>query len=341
MASTAGVGGNNSMYVTFEDPYGTYIDPADGDGVWMPFVEESLVYTENKYYSQQIRKQTIDSEVKPAFYHVEGDIKMEVDCNYMPYFLYASRNSVGKAGPASLVYTYTATPGTFGSTYPGGTANGLSITIIRNGEGFGYAGCVAPQAVYSIEDGVAMVTFSIIGLSEEEPADLDTASFIAPSIFGADAHTIFVDDSGTAPAFGAGGDNTFNGFTATFNDNGAAQNRIRPERKATFISYGKTEYSYNTELDFLDRTEYDKMVSSTTRALKYQSIKPGGAGTWAAATQGIRITMRRNNYDTYVVNTPAIGDLIMAQVTGHGLAQTGAAAYTIECKSLANIVAPL
>lgn len=337
MADTAGIGGNNMMYVTLEDPYGTYIDPADGTGAWAPFIDESLVYTETKYYSKQIRHQTIDSTVKQGFYHVEGDIKMEVDSNYVPYFLYASRNAVIKTGPSTLVYTYSATPGSYGSTYPGGAALGLSITIIRNGEGFGYAGCVVGQAVYTIEEGVAMVTFSILGLSEAEPADLDTDTYIAPSIFGADAHTIFVDDSGTAPAFGAGGDSTFNGFTATFNDNAAAQNRITPNRGATFISYGETEFSYNTELDFLDRTEYDKMVSSTTRALRYQSVKPGGAGTWAAATEGIRITMRRSNYDTYVVNTPAIGDLIMAQVTGHGLAQAGAAAYTIECKSLASI----
>lgn len=337
MADTAGIGGNNKMYVTLEDTYGTYIDPADGTGAWAPFIDESLVYTEAKYYSKQIRNQTIDSEVKQSFYHVEGDIKMEVDCNYVPYFLYASRNTVVKTGPTSLVYTYSATPGSYGSTYPGGAALGLSITIVRNGEGFGYSGCVVGQAVYTIENGVAMVTFSIVGLGEETPADLDTDVYIAPSIFGADAHTIFVDASGTAPAFGAGGDNSFNGFTATFNDNAAAQNRIRPDRKASFISYGETEFSYTTELDFLDRTEYDNMVASATRALRYQSIKPGGAGTWAAATQGIRITMRRSNYDTYVVGTPAIGDLTMAQVTGHGLAQAGAAAYTIECKSLASI----
>lgn len=340
MAGTAGIGGNNKMYVVFESPYGTFIDPSAGvGGAWVPFETESLVYTENKYYSQQIRNQTLDSEVKPAPYHVEGDIKMEVDANYLPYFLYASRHVVVKTGPTALVYTYSVTPGSFGSTYPGGSANGLSITIIRNGEGFGYAGCVCTQFVYEIEDGVAKVTMSILGLSEAVPAALGTDTYIAPSIFGADAHTIFVDASGTAPAF-ASADNSFNGFSATFNYNGAAQNRIRPDRKATFISYGKTEYSYNTELDFLTRTEYDNMVNSTTRALRYQSVKPGGAGTYAAATEALRITMRRSNYDTYVVNTPAIGDLIMAQVTGHGLAQTGAAAFTIECKSLANITAP-
>lgn len=331
--ATAGVGGANALYVTKEAVYGTYQDPSGATGSWSPFLSETIDYTEAKYYSQQIRQQLIDSDVKPGPYHVAGSIVMEVDCNYLPYFLYASRHTVVKTG-AAPPYLYTATPATFGSSYPAGVNPGVSLTMIRNAVGFGYSGCVVTQWVWAINNGVLEVTMDILGLAEQVPVALGTPTFIAPSIYGEDAHTIFTDASGVAPAFGAGGDNTFNGFSATFNYNGAPQNRIRPQRSASFISYGKTDYSYATQLDFLDRTEYNNMVNSTTKAIQFQSITPGGAtGTWAAATEGVRITMRRSNYDTYVVNTPAIQDLVMAAVSGHGLAQTGAAAYTIEVKS--------
>lgn len=332
----AGLGGVGAMFVTLEATYGTYLDPTAGaaTGLWVPYLDESLAYTESKYYSPQIRSSYIDSDVKQSFYHVEGDIKMEVDATYLPYFLKASRLSVAKSGAGP--YVYTCTPGTNGSAYPGGSQLGMSITIFRNGVGFGYGGCVVSQAVYTIENGVAMVTFSLIGLSEATPGGVGTQSFAAANIFGADAHTIYTDASGTAPTF-ASADANFNGFTFTLNDNATPQNRITPVRSATYVAFGKSEFGYDTELDFIDKTEYNNFVASTTKAIRYQSVKPGGAGTFAAATSALRITARRTAYDSYVVNNPGIGDIVMARVNGHGLVQVGAAAYTIECTSPTNI----
>lgn len=332
----AGITGNNTAYAVIEGTYGTYLDPSNAGGAWFPFIDESLAYNEVKYYSPQIRHTTIESEVKPGPYHVIGDIKVEVDCNQFPLFLYASRHTVVKTGPVSSVYTYTVTPSAVGSTYPGGSAKGLSVTVIRNGVGFGYSGCVVSQYIFAVENGVLMCTMSLIGLAEQDPSALGTDSYVAASIFGQDAHNVSVDASGTAPAF-ASADGTFNGFTATINYNAAAQNRIRLDRSASFISYGQTDYSYNTELDFLDKTEYTNFKNSTTRAIQFMSIKPGGSGgTWTAATEGIRLTFRRSTYDPYsITSSGGLGNLIMATVTGHGLGIAGAAAFTIECKSLA------
>src|SRR6266404_9578747 len=145
MTATAGLGGLNSVYVILEAAYGTYLDPSNSGGVWVPILDENLKYTETKYYSPQIREQTIASDVKQSFYHVEGDIHMEVDAHFLPYFMYASRHAIVKTGPASGVYTYKATPSNFGSAYPGGSARGLSITVDRNGNGFGYSGMVVSQ----------------------------------------------------------------------------------------------------------------------------------------------------------------------------------------------------
>lgn len=330
MADTAGIGGLNAVYITLEETYGTYVDPADGTGAWMPILSESLKYTEDKYYSPQIRNEVIVSDVKQSFYHVEGDIEFEVDAHYFPYFLYGSRSSVVETGVATP-YTYKGVSSKIGSTYPGGSAMGLSITVVRNGEGFGYAGNVVGQFAFTIDGGILKCTASMVGLSEVEPDDLDTESWIAPSIFGADATTIYTGASATAPTF-APVDN-FNGFTATINYNAAAQNRIRADRQATFISYGETELTYETELDFLDRTEYDKMVAATTTAIRMESCKPGGAGTFAGATEAVRIDFNRTAYDSYEVDTPGMGDLVTANVTGKGMGIAGGDAYSITCKS--------
>lgn len=334
MSTTAGLGGLNSVFVCLESVYGTYEDPGTGTGVWVPILDENLHYAETKYYSPQIREQTIASDVKQSFYHVEGDIHMEVDAHYLPYFLYASRHTITKTGTGP--YTYKAVPSNFGSAYPAGAARGLSITVDRNGNGFGYGGCVVGQWVFTINNGILEVTMSMVGLSEQLPASLGTTSWIDPSLFGADASSIYLDASGTAPAF-ATRDNNFDGFTATINYNAEAMNRIRPDRQATFVKYGETDATFDTTLDFLDRTEYDDMVASTTRAMRLESCKPGGAGTFAAATEAFRLDYNRFSYDTYEVDTPAMGDLVSAKVTGKAIGIAGGDAFAITCKSSANV----
>lgn len=335
MTTTAGLGGLNSVYIILEATYGTYLDPSNSGGVWMPILSENLKYTEDKYYSPQIRETTIVSDVKQSFYHVEGDIEFEVDAHYLPYFLYASRHTVTKTG-STPTWTYTTVPSNFGSAYPGGSARGLSITVDRNGNGFGYSGCVVGQWTFTIDGGVLKCTASIQGLAEQLPASLGTTSWIAPSLFGADAHSIYVDTAGTAPTFATPSTN-FNGFTATLNYNASAENRIRPARSAAFIKYGETEATFQTELDFLTRTEYDNMVAATTRAVRLESNKPGGAGTFAAATEAMRLDFNRTSYDAYEVDTPGMGDLVMANVTGRALGIAGGNAFQIVCKSTINL----
>jgi hypothetical protein len=51
-----------------------------------------------KYYSEAIRQQTIDNDVKSSYYHVEGDIVAEVDTNWLAHMLYCSRHAIAKTG---------------------------------------------------------------------------------------------------------------------------------------------------------------------------------------------------------------------------------------------------
>lgn len=329
----ADIAGNGAVWVGIETTYGTPVDPsAAGVGVWVPIISEDLAYTEAKYYSPQIRQSAIVSDAKQSYYHVEGTIVMEVDSNYLPYFLYASRHSVAKTGTGPFIYT--ATPTNVGSTYPGGSAKGLSIVTERNSVTYLYSGCVVNTWEFSIQDGVLRVSMGMLGLAEQDTSGAVTPSWVAADLYGADAHSIYVDAAGTAPAFAAA-DVTFNGFTWSANYNGAAQNRIVPTRSATYISYGEIEGTYQTELDFTSKTEYNNMKSNTFRSLQLRSLN--GGSTLAASTDGVQITSYRSNYDTYVVGLSGIGDLLMAQVTGRLIGITGGVPFKIECKGTPDI----
>lgn len=325
--ANADIAGNGAVWIGLESAYGTPEDPtAAGVGVWCPVISESLAYTEDKYYSPQIRQSAIVSDVEQSYYHVEGDIVMEVDPNYLPYFLYASRHTVT---PTAGVYA--AVPTNIGSTYPGGTAKGLSIYTLRNNIGFLYSGCVVNTWEFTIENGVLRASLGMLGLSETDPAsNAPVTSWVDPVLYGAEAHTIYVDAAGLTPAF-ATSDSTFNGFTWRANYNGSAQNRIVPNRAATYVAYGEIEATYETELDFVTKDEYDAMKDNTLRSLRLES-RNGGTG-WADCDNGVRITTYRSNYDTYVVGLSGLGDLLMARVTGRQIGIAGGVPFMIECKS--------
>lgn len=333
----ADIAGNGAVWVGLETTYGTPVDPtASGVGVWVPIISENLAYTEDKYYTPQIRNSAISSDVEQAPYHIAGDIVMEVDANYMPYFLYASRHTVTKTGAASP-FDYKAVPTNIGATYPGGTARGLSIAVVRNHIGFLYSGCVVGQWAFTIENGVLRVTLSMLGLAESATSVADPTadeSWVDADLFGAGAHTVYVDAAGTTPAF-ASSDTTFNGYTFTANYNASAQNRLTPLRSATYVAYGETEATYDTELDFTSRAEYDNMKNNVLRAIKLESIK--GGADWPSATRGFRIIANRTSYTTYEVGLTAIGDLLMARVNGRSLGLAGGDPFSFECLSPADI----
>jgi hypothetical protein len=260
---------------------------------------------------------------------------MEVDSSLLPYLLYCGRYTITKTG-AATPWTYKFAPSEAGaaSTGTGNNERTASITVVRNGVGFGYAGCVLGGGEFTIENGVLRFTANIMGLSEETPAGLGTPVWADPKLLGADAHSVYVAASAVTPTFV---DNSvdFNGFTFTQNFNAEAQNRVVPDRAATYISFGITEATYNTELDFNDKTEYDHFKAAETRALKLESIGDGVA--YASSEDAIQIQVNRSAYDSYEVPLSGMGDLIMATVTGRCLGIAGGDPYHIEVKSTLSI----
>lgn len=339
----AGLGASGYLALTFETSPGTYLPPTTAGTIFVPILNEALEYNEDKYYSEAIRQQTVDNEAKNSYYHVEGPVEWEVDTKFLPYFLYIARMTPAKSGAGPYVYTFT--PASTGSApLAGDTVTGAtnrrtaSISVIRNGIGFGYAGCVVGGYSFTIDNGVLKMNMSVFGLSETTPGGLGSPTWQTPALLGADTHQVYVAAAGTAPTWGANSTD-FNGFTANVNDNPAAQNRIRADRQASYVSYGKTEVTVDTELDFVSKTEYDNFKAVTKRAIKLESVQGAPTTTYATATDNaVQFIMFNSVYDTYTVGLGAMADLVMAGTSMRGLAIAGGSAYSVGVKSSASIL---
>lgn len=333
MATTPGLGGGGSVGIAFETTMGTYVPPT----IYVPIISESLEYTEEKYLSEQIRQQSIISEAKPSYYHVEGDIEMEVDPELIVYFLYMGRHTVTKVG-AATPWTYTFVPNSAGtaSTATGAsTQKTASITVVRNGEVFGYAGCALGGFEFSVDtdSGILMATLNILGLSEAVASD-PTEVWVAPKLYGADAHHIKLDTAGAAPAFASSDDVNHNGLTFGVNFNAEAQNRVRADRSASYISFGITEGTVSSEIDFLTRTDYDNFKATNKRAIRMGSYTPGASATLAAATHGIELQANNYFFNSYSVPLEGMGDLIAADTEGRMLGIAAGDAYSVKVKTV-------
>lgn len=325
--STYATGATGAIGIALESVMGTYVAPT----VWVPILEESLAYQEDKYYSQQLRQQSTDSDVVQNYFNVAGDIRFEADVNYLPYFLMASRHVITKTGsvykfvPSAVGGTSTAASGMVQRT--------MSITALRNvGTFFGYTGCTMSSFEWTIENGVLMCNMSVVGLGEVDGSG--TPTWIAPSLLGAGSHTVYVDAAGIAPAFAAQS-NDFDGYTFRVNHNAEPQFRIRPQRSASYVKFGKTDFELESRLDFISKTEYNNFKNLSIKSFRMESLK--GGASFATATEAVRLQQNRMAYDVYDVALPGIADLVQAQFTGHGMNIVGGDAYEIHVKSPASI----
>ncbi len=334
MALTPGLGGGGSLGIALEAVMGTYVAPS----VFVPIMSESLEYTEDKYLSEQIRQQSIHTDAKSSYYHTEGDVEMEADPRFLPYFLYLGRHTTTKAGAGP--YTYKYVPNSAGTASTGaGTVlqKTASITVVKNGEVFGYAGCCLTGFEFSVDtdNGVLMFTANIMGLSEAVAAD-PTEAWVTPDLLGADAHRIVLDAAGVAPGFAGAVDVNHNGLTFNVNFNANPENRVRADRGASYISYGITEATLSAEIDFLTRTDYDNFKSTNKRALRMESLN--GGATFAAATSGVKLQANNYFFNSYSIPLEGMGDLIAADTEGRMLGITGGDAYEVHVKSPVSIV---
>lgn len=335
----AGFGGAGWLAIKHEATMGTYLPPTTSGTVWVPILSEDLRYREERYFSPQIRQRAIVSDAQQGPYHVEGDVRMEVDPAFLPYFLHCTRHNIAKVTGPPIEYTYTdGSQGSAATAASGNVQRTASITVVRNGIGFGYGGCTMGGYEFTIDNGVLIVTFNVFGLSEATPAGLGSPAWVDPKLFGAASHSVFVAAAATSPTFSTA-DTNFNGFTFRANFNAEARNNLTSSRAATYIRFGETEATYSTDLDFTSKTEYDNMKAATFRAVRLESVRAGAADyTAAVADQGVQITMNRTVYNEYPVNLSGMSDLVLAQgVEGRAIGIAGGDAYAIKVKSSADI----
>ena len=299
-----GVGGQGYLGVNVEVTPGTYLAPV----TTVPILNETLMYAEARYLSPSIRKSTMFSDVKQSYYHVEGDVEVEVDTQTFIYLMHATRSAVVKTGVGP--YTYVFTPSTGASAGPNGntaTPKTLSITIVRNSQVFKYVGCVVSSYNVRVENGILLATFSIIGLGEVSINSDTPAAAILPtsSLLGANAHTVSLATpvaSPTVPTWVAA--TNFQTFQFSVNDNGNAEVRIQPNRQAAFVSFGQTEGKISATRDFEVRADYDNFVASTLGAFQLKSVN--------AASDSVQFNAYRGVYTAFPISLPSIGGIVVA-----------------------------
>lgn len=314
---TYGLGAGGALGVALETSAapGTWVTPA----VSVPITNETLTYTEERYYSTAIRQQTVANDVRQGYYHIAGDISFEVDTRYMPYFLYGSRWGVSKTVGPPAVYTFSPSST---ATVPS-TNRTLSITVLKNGAVFAYSGCQVTQMVFTITNGILMCTVSIIGTTDNSGQSYTPSFSSPPRILSAPCHNIYLVDGATATGTITVGSPVlnFDGFTATINDNGAVQNRINASRAAAFVSYGITDLQVTSSLDFLDKTEYTKFLSTSRKSM--QLLSTGNTTGVTAGHDIFQMDFYDMVYDVYNVELGSWESLIMAQATLRGVASGG------------------
>ena len=193
---------------------------------------------------------------------------MELLEDVLPHFLYCSRNSIVKGG-STPNFTYTTTPTHWGSTASLPTGKkGLSITVVKNGEVFGFSGCVVTQQEYTVDNAIAGMKFGIIGRVEAEQS-LPTYTAVATDTPFSAAHwTIEVPTA--SQIFDV------TNFTLTINDNGEAQNRLTGSRYAQWVKFGEREVMLELERDFDTRDEWDVFKALTSRSITVTLEKNAG-----------------------------------------------------------------
>jgi hypothetical protein len=320
MAAGLGAGGAVGIALEPTAAPGTWVTPA----IWVPVKEENFSYNEDRYFSDAIRQQTISQAAKQGYYHIEGNLNMEVDTRTLPYFLHASRLGVTKTGAGSP-WTYKYQPST-GAQIPA-TNRTCSITILRNGQWFGYAGCVVGSFDIMVDGGVLMLNITnLLGTTDVPQATITasppTPTFTTPQLLGANAHSLALGDG--ALASGAAGvaamasttvSTKFNGFTFTDNENAEAQNRINQLRSAAYISFGITEAQIAASLDFDTRVDYDHFVATDSKRFQFISSN--------SASDKVVINVYNSVFEEYPVSLGGWGDIIMADAVLRVLSSGG------------------
>jgi hypothetical protein len=312
MAQGVGIGASGVIGIAFEVTPGTYIAPTK----YFPIRSETIGKTQDMIQRRILRGVVdINGTVKGAT-SVEGDIEMEAYEDVLPYMLMAARASVVKSG-AGPNYIYTAV-----GTHAAEPVNGktLSITVVRNGVAFGYVGCSVGSIEFSLDNGLLINKFAIVGLDEATQA-APTPTYSVVDAYGPGAYTYLV---AAAPIC----DNDNIAFK--IEDNASAETRVC-QRAAKFVRWGERETTASLERDFISRVDYDGYMAQTAQALDFTASK--------GANNSIQVQIPVAQKDKYELGLSGQTDLIRAAIDYVGVYDpTTLSAWKMIVKTQENIV---
>lgn len=273
-----GIAGQGFIGIAFETTYGTYVPPTR----FFPIKSESMSAAYQNQKRQLIRGVVDNLGHVAGFNSVAGDIEMELIEDVLPYFLYVSRNAVTKTGTGPWVYACLPTHIGAASSLPAGK-KAMSITIVKNGEVFGYVGCVVGAIKIGVDNGIPSLKISVVG-SDEATQTLPTYTALATDApFGAGQYSVEIPTA--TQVFDV------SNFTFTVNDNASPQFRLNNTRKAQWVAWGAREVMLNIEKDFTIRTEWDAFKAMTAASITVSMTKSASALVSIVLPNAIRDTM--------------------------------------------------
>jgi hypothetical protein len=304
-----GIGAGGLLGVAIEVTAGTYVAPTK----FIPIESESLNWVQDTTFRRPIRQSADNIGAVLGDGHVEGDISMEALEDCILYFLYAARTTVVKTG-AGPNYTYTITGSA--AALPAKT---LSITVVRNGQVFGYTGCAVASFTITIEDNMLKFSCTLRGRTEASAAS-PTPTWPTTAPFGAGTYDLQVAGASIADA---------DSFSFEVDDSGDAQMRLRSTRGAAFISYGERTVTISMDRDFETRAEYDSFKSLTAQIVQMTATKSANNKVTVNVPVGVR--------EAYEVNLGGQGDLIRVSNAWTAVIDATGNAYTVTVLSQENI----
>jgi len=305
-----GTGAGGFLGVALEETSGTYVAPTK----FVPIQSESLAFTQDTTWRRPIRQSADIVGAIEGNGRVEGDISMEAFEDVVAVMLQAARTSMTTAGTTpNFTYTFTGTP----DAVPSQT---MSITVVRNGQVFGYTGCVLASFVFTIDDGGLMFNPTILG-RDEATQDLPVptwATGIQATPYGQGQYKISIPTS--TQVYDA------DSFEFTVDDGAEAQYRLRDDTNgASFVAFGERAVTLSLDRDFIDRSDYDSFRALTSQSVTLLASK--------GANNSIQIDIPAAIKDTYEVGLSGQGDLIRASIAYNGVLDSTGKAYTVTVKT--------
>jgi hypothetical protein len=308
------IGAAGYVGIAIEETSGTYQAPTK----FFPIRSENMQWQQNTNQRRVIRGTADVIGSVAGNGHVEGPIDAELLSDVLPYFLLAARGTLSKSGSGPYEYEFTPLHGAL-------APNTLSITVVRSGEAFGYIGCNVASMTFGVDNDMAVVTYNMLGMREEDVAVPATPTYGDDEPYGSGNWIIQVPTGNQV----YDSDN----FTFEVDDGAEVQNRLKDELGAQFIAFGERNVTASIDRDFTNKSEYDEFKALTKKSISVRAS--------ASAGDYVELTCPVNYVETYELSLSGVGDLVRSSVSYTGIHDTATGgSYKINISTDEDVTIP-